>query len=55
VKILDKLSVENEIKKKNDKAFLGNPHETTLNDMIKFSLLYADSETEFLRELDSKF
>ena len=55
VKISDQLIKLNEKNKKVDKAFLGNPYETTLLDMIKFSLLYSDSEFDFLKELDAKF
>ena len=45
----------NEKNKKVDKAFLGNPYEKTLLEMIKFSLLYSDSEFDFLKELNAKF
>ena len=55
VKISERLVKENERNKKVDKAFLGNPYEQTLLDMIKFSLLYSDSEYDFIKELDSKF
>lgn len=54
-KFCEQLITENEKNKKIDKAFLGNKYDHTMLEMVKFSLIFAENEKEFLKELNFRF